>query len=276
MTSAKQLTKGEFLKRYGPWAVVAGASEGLGAQFAEQLARRGLNLVLVARRAELLQALAERLRRDFSIEVVELPLDLASPYAPAQIVRATAALDVGLLVYNAAFSSVGAFLDCPVEEHLKEIDTNVKTPLLLVHAFGLRFVNRRSGGVLLMSSLSAFQGSAIIANYAATKAYSLMLGEGLWEEWRELGVDVLVCLGSAIKTPGYLASRPRRAFSFAAPASEPRDVAAAALNALGQNPTVTPGVLNRLSSFFMHRLLPRQAAIRFMGRVLRRMYPNKT
>ncbi len=234
MTAAKQLTNGEFQKKYGPWAVVAGASEGLGARFAEQLAHRGLNLVLVARRGELLQTLAARLRQEYQIEVLELPLDLASPYAPAQIVRTTAAIDVGLLVYNAAYSSVGSFLECPIEDHLKQIDTNVRTPLLLIHAFGLRFANRRRGGLLLMSSLSAFQGSAMIANYAATKAYSLLLGEGLWEEWREQGVDVLVCLGSAIKTPGYLASRPRQPFVFSPPASDPDEVAVAALDALGK------------------------------------------
>jgi short-subunit dehydrogenase len=275
MTSAKKLTNGEFQKRYGPWALVAGASEGLGAQFAEQLARRGLDLVLVARRAELLQDLAARLRRDFHVEVVELPLDLASPYAPAQIVRAAAAMDIGLLVYNAAFSAVGPFLDTPVEEHLKEIDTNVRTPLLLIHAFGLRFANRRRGGMILMSSLSSFQGSAMIANYAATKAYTLLIGEGLWEEWRGKGVDVLVCLGSAIKTPGYLASRPRRPFIFATPASEPAEVAAAALNALGKQPEVVPGAANRVANFFMRHLLPRRAAIRMMGQMLRRMYPRK-
>ena len=275
MTSAKQFTNGEFQRKYGPCAVVAGASEGLGAQFAEQLARRGLDLVLVARRAELLETLAARLRQEYHVEVLELPLDLASPYAPAQIVRATAALDVGLLVYNAAFSAVGSFLETPVEDHLKEIDTNVRTPLLLIHAFGLRFANRRRGGILLMSSLSAFQGSAMISNYSATKAYSLLLGEGLWEEWRELGIDALVCLGSAIKTPGYLASRPRQPFLFAPPASEPQEVAAAALNALGTQPSVIPGTGNRLSSFFMRRLLPRKAAIRMMGRVMRGMYPRK-
>jgi len=148
--------------------------------------------------------------------------------------------------------------------------------MLLVHAFGLRFANRRSGGILLMSSLSAFQGSALISNYAATKAFCLLLGEGLWEEWRELGVDVLVCLGSAIKTPGYLASRPRQSFIFSTPASDPKEVAAAALNALGKQPSFIPGASNRLASFFMRRLLSRQAAIRLMGRVLRGMYPRKT
>jgi short-subunit dehydrogenase len=276
MKAAKQLRNGEFQKKYGPWAVVAGASEGLGAQFAEHLARRGLDLVLIARRAELLQTLAARLRQDYHVEVLELPLDLASPYAPAQIVRATAALDIGLLVYNAAYSSVGSFLESPIEDHLKEIDTNVRTPLLLIHAFGLRFANRRCGGILMMSSLSAFQGSAMIANYAATKAYSLLLGEGLWEEWRNLGVDVLVCLASAIKTPGYLASRPRQSLIFSTPASDPGEVAAAALDALGKQPTVIPGVSNRMASFFMRRLLPRRTAIRLMGRVMRGMYPRKT
>jgi len=271
MTVATQINNSEFRKRYGPWAVVAGASEGLGAEYAEQLAQRGLDLVLIARRAGLLQSMAARLKQKYKIEVCELPLDLASPNAPAQIVRATTDLDVGLLIYNAAYSAVGSFLDHPVEDHLKEIDTNVKTPMLLIHAFGRRLANRGRGGIILMSSLSAFQGSAFIANYAATKAFSLLIGEGLWEEWRALGVDVLVCLASAIKTPGYLARQPKKSAGLSAPASEPGAVAASALEALGKQPTIIPGVGNRMASFFMRHVLPRRAAIRLMGRVLRGM-----
>jgi hypothetical protein len=119
--------------------------------------------------------------------------------------------------------------------------------------------------------LSAFQGSAFIANYAATKAFSLLIGEGLWEEWRALGVDVLVCLASAIKTPGYLARQPKKSAGLSAPASEPGAVAASALEALGKQPTIIPGVGNRMASFFMRHVLPRRAAIRLMGRVLRGM-----
>jgi short-subunit dehydrogenase len=123
-----------------------------------------------------------------------------------------------------------------------------------------------------MSSLSALQGSALISNYAATKAYNILIGEGLWEEWREKGVDVLVCMASAIRTPNYVSSAPKSNGKFFDPSSEPRDVAASALSALGRQPEVIPGATNRLAGFFFQRLLPRQVAIRMMGRIMRGMY----
>jgi short-subunit dehydrogenase len=262
----------EFRSRYGPWALVAGASDGLGAAYAEALAKGGLDLILVARRGELLQALAARLHAQYAINVRSLPLDLSQPEAAEQIARETQPDEVGLLVYNAAFSAVGRFLDHPLEDHLREIDTNVRTPLGLVNTFGQRMLAAGHGGIILMSSLSAFQGSAYISTYSATKAFNIVLAEGLWEEWRRSGVDVLACIAGAIRTPNYLASSPKRSGGIADATLEPETVVAEALAALGHRPTVIPGRLNRLSSFVMRRLLSRQAAIRIMGNVLRGMY----
>jgi uncharacterized protein len=265
----------EFRQAYGPWALVAGASEGLGAAYAEALAGRGLNLVLVARRLDLLQALASRLNGAFGVRVRLLQLDLAQPEAAVQIARETQALEVGLLVYNAAFSAVGGFLDRSLDDHLREIDTNVRTPLVLLNTFGPRMLACGHGGIILMTSLSAFQGSAYVANYSASKAYNVILAEGLWEEWRRDGVDVLACIAGSTRTPNYLASSPRPSGSFTDATLEPQAVVAEALAALGRQPTVIPGRVNRLSSFVMRHLLSRRAAVRIMGSVLRGMYGNK-
>jgi len=262
----------EFQRKYGPWAVVAGASEGLGAAYAEALARRGLNLVLVARRPDVLRELAAHLTREYKIEVRTLVLDLAQPESAGRIVRETEKLQVGLLVYNAAFSAVGPFLDRPLDDHLKEVDTNVRTPLGLVEAFGKRMLAAGHGGIILMTSLSAFQGSAYISTYSATKAFNLVLAEGLWEEWRRGGVDVLACVAGATRTPNYLASSPQRTGGLGDATLAPQVVAAEALQALGRQPSVIPGRVNRLSSFVMRHLLPRGAAVRVMGSVLRGMY----
>jgi uncharacterized protein len=272
MPMAAALETGLYTQRYGPWAVVAGASEGLGAEYARQLARRGLNLILVARRTELVQALAADVSREYGVEVRVLIVDLARADAPDLILSGTRGLDIGLLVYNAAFSAVGPFLDRTIEEHLKEVDTNIRTPLVLAHAIGKRLVARKRGGMILMSSLSAMQGSAFVANYAATKAYNALLGEGLWDEWKEAGVDVLVCIPSAVRTPNYLASRPKVGKLFSPPASDPRGVVAAALRALGRQPSVIPGAGNQLVSFVMRFLMPRKTAIRMMSSVMRRIY----
>jgi hypothetical protein len=166
-------------------------------------------------------------------------------------------------------------MDRPVDDHLREIATNVRTPLALTYLLGQRMLGRGRGGVILMSSLSAFQGSAFISTYSATKAFNVVLAEGLWEEWRPLGVDVLVCIAGAIRTPNYLASAPKQTGGFSDSTLEPEAVAAEALAALGRLPYVIPGRGNRLASFVMRHLMPRRTAIRLMGRVLRGMYVPK-
>jgi short-subunit dehydrogenase len=123
-----------------------------------------------------------------------------------------------------------------------------------------------------MSSLSAYQGSAYISTYAATKAFTIVLAEGLWEEWRSLGVDVLVCVSGAMKTPNISASTPAKTVGPADGTMEPAQVVREALEALGRQPYVIPGRMNRFASFVMRHLLPRRLAIMYMGRTLRRMY----
>jgi uncharacterized protein len=261
-----------FAESYGPWALVAGASQGLGAEFAEQLAACGLNLVLVARRAGLLKSLAQTLSAKYAVEVRDLALDLAEPEAAGRIVQATRDIEVGLLVYNAGYSAIGSFFQTALDDHLLELDTNCRTPLALVHALGQRMLARGRGGILLMSSLSAQQGSPYIANYAATKAYNWILAEGLWDELRRHGVDVLVCCAGAISTPNYDASAPSQTSRLSGAATTPQTVAASALTGLGRGPEVVPGFGYRLSAFAMQHLLPRKLAVRIMGNVLRSMY----
>jgi uncharacterized protein len=263
-----------FFDCYGPWALVAGASEGLGAEFAEQLAGRGLNLVLVARRAGLLKSLSQNLSARYGIAVRDLALDLSQPEAAERIVQATQDNDLGLLVYNVAYSAIGPFLQRPLDDHLLELATNCRTPLVLVHALGQRMLTRGRGGILLMSSLSAQQGSPYIANYAATKAYNWILAEGLWGELRRQGVDVLVCCAGAISTPNYDASAPSQASRLPGSATSPQAVVASALAGLGKGPEVVPGLGYRLSAFAMQHLLPRKLAVRIMGNVLRNMYAS--
>ena len=263
---------GDFAARYGPWAIVAGASEGMGAAYAEGLASRRLNLILIARRAELLESLASRLSQKYDIKIQTIALDLSVSDAAEQILRETSGLDVGLLVYNAAFSAIGPFLERPLEDHLKEIQTNVLTPLKLTYLFAEPMLARGSGGIVLMASLSAFQGSAYISTYAATKAFNIVLAEGLWEEWRQRGVDVLVCVSGAVKTPNYIASGPEKTGGPGDMTLYPEQVVREALHALGKQPYVIPGRMNRLASFVIRHLLPRKVAVKFMGRILKGMY----
>jgi short-subunit dehydrogenase len=261
-----------FQHRYGNWALVAGASDGLGAEYAKELASRGLNLILIARRSNLLQAFAAQLSDKHRIKTKPIVLDLFAYDAAEQIVQQTMDLDIGLLVYNAAFSAVGPFIEQSMDDHLREIRTNVHTPFKLVYLLGQRMLTRGRGGVVLMSSLSAFQGSAYISTYAATKAFNIVLAEGLWEEWRTRGVDVLVCISGAVKTPNYVASQPTKTGGPGDNTMNSDEVVREALYALGKQPYVIPGRMNRVASFIMRHLLPRKMAIQFMGKVLRDMY----
>ena len=261
--------------QYGPWALVAGAAQGIGEAFATHLARAGLHLVLVDRSPDPLEDLCRRLSEAHGVVTQPVILDLAAPDAADALARATADLDLGLVVYNAAHSPIGRILDLPVSDLLRVVDVNVRTPLLLAHVFGRAMVARGRGGIVLMSSLSALQGSAYVATYAASKAFTWVLGEGLWEELRDQGVDVVTCVAGPTRTPGWLSSSPAETGWPRPPVMSPDDVASAALGALGQSPSVIPGTFNRMTAFVMARLLPREVAIRIFGRTLDRMYGGR-
>ena len=262
----------EFVSRYGPWAIIAGASEGIGASFSKKLAARGLNLVLVARRAGPLEELAAQLRDADSVEVRVQPLDLGSPDVVARLQAATDGLDVGLVIYNAAYSAIGAFLDIEVDAHLKAVDVNVLGPLRVSHHFGRRLAARGRGGLILMSSMSGFQGTAMIANYAATKAYNTILAEGLWYELGQRGVDVLGCIAGATLTPSYESSTDRIPSSILARPMNPDDVVDQALRELGKRPTGVSGRMNRFASTLLSRLLKRTSAIKMVSKETEHMY----
>jgi uncharacterized protein len=259
----------DFRARYGPWAVVAGASAGLGAAFAEQLAARKLNLVLIARQAPPLEELRARLVREHGIEARAVAADLGAPDLLAEVRAAAAGLEVGLLVYNAAFSLIGRFLEQPLADKLRIVDVNCRGPLILADELGRQMAARRRGGILLMSSLAGARGSPLVATYAASKAFNLVLAESLWDELAEDGIDVLACRAGATRTPNFDASNP----AGKVPTMEPGPVVSAALAALGRKPSMVPGFVNVLAEFFLGRMLSRRAAIRVMSRATRKLYP---
>jgi uncharacterized protein len=269
------LSDGDFRARYGPWAVVAGGSLGMGAEYSLQLAQKGLSVVVVAEERASLEALAPRLEAEHRAESRPVLADLATAEGLAAVEAATRDLDVGLLVYNAAHSIVGRFLDVPLDEKLRMLDVNCRGPLALCDHFGRRFARRGRGGIILVSSLSGFQGHAMVGTYAATKAFDLVLGEALWEELRSDGVDVLAFCPGATRTPAFLATKPRPTGVLSAPLMDPADTVAEALAALPHGPTVIAGRANRVSAFALHRVLPRRTLVRLMSRVTRAMYERR-
>jgi short-subunit dehydrogenase len=223
-----------------------------------------MNLLLLARRADPLEAVAQRIRVERSVEVRPLPIDVADPGFAAALGDATVDLEIGVLVYNAAFSPIGNFLDLSEEDLLRVVDVNIRGPIVFVRTLAPPMLARRRGAVVLMSSLAGLQGSPRIATYAASKAFNTILAEGLWGELRQNGIDVLASRAGAIRTPGYAKSTADNAPD--APGTlEPAEVAQQTLEALGHGPVVVPGWVNRIVSFAMRHALPRGVAVRLMA-----------
>jgi short-subunit dehydrogenase len=262
----------QFREKYGPWALIAGASEGIGRAFALSLAKRGVHLALIARRPAPLQRLAEELKRDYRIESLTLPQDLSAPGSVQRITEAVAGLDIGLLIYNAALSDTGPFLKRKPEMLTRIVGTNCSAPLLLCSHFGNRMARRGGGGMILMSSMSGFQGTPYVAAYGASKAFNLVLAEGLWYELKSAGIDVLSCCPGPTSTPGFIESLHGRRPPVFPPVLSAAQVAEQSLRALGRRSVVVPALMNRVASFFIQKLLPRQAGVRIMGRSTGRLY----
>ena len=264
-----------FRTRYGPWAVVVGASEGIGAEFARQLAARGLNLALAARRADVLEHACSELRRAYGIQVLAVAQDMADADSVDSLVRRTAGLDVGLLVCSAAVSPVGSFLSRPRSEHERLVAVNCRSPALLAWEYGRAMAQRGEGGIILLSSMSGFQGVGSVAHYSASKAYVRVLAEGLWNELHSHGVDAIACCPGIVSTPTYHREKPVRPGWLPSPLMECGPVVARTLRALGKRPVVVPGLGNAAASWVTQRLLPRRAAIALTSSGTRALYRGR-
>ena len=253
---------GSFVERYGPWAVVAGASDGIGAAFASSAAARGCNVVLVSRSLDKLTRTADAIRDAHGVDVRTVAVDLTSPEMMDAVAAATDDVDVGLVVYNAgAEHGVARFLDRPVERQLYLVDLSCRGPVLWTHHFGGRMVARGRGGIVLLSSMSAFGGSAFTATYAATKGFDVNLAEGLWRELGPEGVDVLVAVAGLTNTPA-MVNTGCKLEGF--PMMEPEEVAEGALAALGGPEALYVTEANR-EAFAGLRSLPRTEVIEYMS-----------
>lgn len=182
----------EFAERYGRWAIVAGASEGIGARLADELASRGIDLVLIARNGPLLDEVAAGVAARHGVEVRPVVLDLTVADVADRVAAATEGLDVGLLVYNAGASDrTDDFLDNEYEYSLKQIRLDVIGPTALARRFGPAMRERGRGGIVLVASLACVAGSATLAVYSGVKAFQHNFAEGLWAELKPHGVDVV-------------------------------------------------------------------------------------
>jgi short-subunit dehydrogenase len=256
------VSRPSFAARYGPWALVAGGSEGLGAAFAAELGRRGVSLVLAARRPAPLEQTAAALRDACGTEVLAVPGDLGEPGAVDRLAGAIGEREIGLVIANAALAPAGPFRALPASDAAAAVDLNCRAAVLLASRFLPPMAERGHGGLVLVSSLAGLQGVANLAVYSASKAFLISLAESLWAESRAAGVDVLAACPGAVSTPGF-----QQATRRPAPATIAPDVVArVTLDALGRGPRVVPGRLNRLSAVALSRLMPRRAALATFNR----------
>ena len=262
-------------ERYGPLALVAGASKGLGAAFAHALAGEGFNLVIVARDNADLESTGRDLTLKYSVEVWPISCDLNDPDATERIQKAIGDRMIHFLVYNAARPYIGSFLDHPVSEHLHIAGVNMLAPLKMVHHFGGRMVKEKRGGIVLMSSLAGNQGSGFLATYAATKAFNRVLAESLWYEWKTKGVDVIGCIAGSILTPNYTQSNPKKISPLAPKPQLPEDVVKECFSKIGKRPSFVSGATNKIACFLMNRLFSVKRSVNLMGDTTRTMYGVK-
>ncbi len=265
-------TISSFQRKYGPWALVTGASSGIGAEFARRIAAGHVNVVIVARRRERLKRLAKEIRGRFDVDVKVVVADLTADSGIEALKRDTEDLEIGLLVNNAGREDSGVFLETPLEAALDTLDLNAKAPLQLTHHFARRMADRKKGGIVFMSSIVAFQGVPYIANYAATKAYDLIFAESLAAELKRHNVDVVAA------TPGFTKTELSPDFDFTGlpikPIS-PTTVVRVALSALGKRRVAIPGIVNKVLYYGGKYLLPRRMNTISFGTVFRAVLRGK-
>ncbi len=261
--------------KYGQTAMIAGASEGLGAAYATALAKQGFDVVLIARRVEPLKALAAQLESDYKVQGTFIACDLADKDATEQIKLALGDKQIDFLVYNACVSYIGPFLETDIETHLRIAEVNMITPMKMLYHFGAEMLKRRRGAIVMMASMAGLQGSGYLSTYGATKAFDRIFAEGLWYEWKNKGVDIIACCAGATATPNYLNTNPKKTSMFEPKAQIPEDVVAECFTKIGQKPSYISGSSNRFASFLMQKLFSRKTAVNMMGDTTTKMYGIK-
>ncbi|MBW2942714.1 SDR family NAD(P)-dependent oxidoreductase [Zhongshania aquimaris] len=232
-----------FTDRYGPWAIIAGASEGIGRELAKQIAAQGLDCILIARREAPLRALADEIENEFDVECLCLAIDLSANEACDKIVAAVGEREIGLYVSNAGADPNGShFLDSDIGTWTQIIQRNVLSKIKCCHHFGQKMQARKRGGILLIGSGGCYGGASYMASYSASKAFELCFAESLWAELRSDEVDVLYMALSMTDTPALRKLLDSKGLPLPDNIANPADVAKTALTHLRKGPICNWGL----------------------------------
>ena len=256
--------------KYGDWACVVGAAEGLGAAFARGLAKRGFNLILNDIDALKLKNTTSEVVKTYNIEVAEFSGDIGKPDRVDELFQLIKSHNCRFFIYNAAYGPVKPFLSNSEAELDRYINLNITSTLHLVY----RFIDQNQdfdSGIMLLSSLAGFRGTRFVIPYAATKAFLWNLAEGLHYEFKDQKLDVSVCCPGMTDTPNFQSTNPKFPKFAPKPMNSDR-VAEEALNYFGKRLFIIPGFSNKFSHFVLSRLLPRKWASSFMNSTMYKMY----
>ncbi len=251
-----------FKAKYGPWALVTGASSGIGRALCEQLAANGMHIILSGRNTESLLPFSDHLEEQYNIITEVVTADVSSTPEVHRLAEEIRDIPIGLFVASAGFGTSGPFMDADIEDEIKMAKVNCLALMMLTHYFARKFAEQQRGGIILMSSIVGFQGTPNAAHYAATKAYVQSLGEGLYHELKPYGVDVLAAAPGPVNS-GFA----QVANMQMGNALSPEEVAGPILKALGKRSTVFPGTLTKILVFGL-RTVPRWGKIRIMKMVM--------
>ncbi len=266
--------KNGFKIRYGSWALVAGAAQGLGRSFATALAAKGMNVLLVDLNVQALELLEKEIEQKHQVTTFSIAIDLADKKSVQLLLDKISDTGCRLIVYNAAYSRVAPFLAQTADELDRYVDVNCRSLIRLCHGFAQHHEKGSRGGILIMSSLSGLIGSQLVASYSATKAFGALLAESLSHELKDSHIDVMACLAGPTATPGFHASAPQIK-GFMPHVHHPDFVAQKALAHLGKRTFYIPGGMNRLSYAFLLRCLPRSIASKWVNKAICRIYSDK-
>lgn len=249
-------------KKYGDWAIITGASSGIGLELATQLATAGFNLVINSRQADKLEAVKKQLNAVNAVAIKIIDADVAEAGGIDKIIQGTQGLKVGLLIVCAGYGTSGLFVNNSLHTEINMLRVNCEAVLSLTHYYSQQFKQQQRGGIILMSSIVAFQGTPYSANYAATKAYVQSLAEALAVELKPFGVDILAAAPGPVES-GF----GKRANMNMSMSLTPSQIGVPILTALGRKTTVLPGRLTKLLVYSL-RTVPRWGKIRIMEKVM--------
>lgn len=250
-------------EKYGEWALVTGASSGIGREFVIQLAQNGINSIAIARRIERLEELKSEVKQKYNVDVFPLQADLSEINFYEKIETKIRQFEIGILVNNAGIGSTGPIYKNDPETEIKMTLINCVAPTILTHKILPQMIQRKKGAIIFLGSIVAINPTPFMTVYSATKAFNLYMGLGLYEELKRYNIDVLVL------NPGGTVTEFQRAANITAGpfAAYPDEVVKTALKSLGKKPSVVHGIANRVS-LSLSKLLPLKTRLSLTGKII--------